>query len=308
MEITIRELVQADLDALPRVLNPWFISYVDHMDYTRPVLDFFDRSVWCGRLVGVIAESERGPAGVVMCGQRDASFEGRPLQALNLSILAVDPFVRRQGVARRLLTAMADLGKQRGADLISLNTMEIYASHKVYEACGYRLVERFQPWGAGIGEVEVIRGVREVDPATFARFRPRRPCRPGAIVEEPMMPPATHPAVPVSHWLGGKAGVSLAVWPVRVRVEGQLQDVKAAQILDAWGGGVELDATLSTALVRAKAVGCDGVIQMRCVQAVATGLTDEGGSWTLRYAIGLTEAGREAVGRAAAYDEVCPAP
>jgi GNAT superfamily N-acetyltransferase len=308
MEITIRELVDADLDALPRVLNPWFASYLDHLDYTRPVLDFLDHAVWRGRRLGVVAEGERGLAGVVLTGQRAASYRGAPLQALNLSLLAVDPFVRRQGLARRLLGAVGELGRQAGADLIALNTMEIYRSHRVYEACGYRLVERFQALGAGIGEVAPIQGVREVGPETFLRFRPPRAGREGAIVEDPLPPVTTHPAVPLRYWLGGRAGVATALWPVRLRVEGEVQDVLAAQIIDAWGDGVELDATLSTALVEAKEAGADGVIQMPCVQTTPTGMTTEGGSWTLRYAIGLTDAGRAAVGEASAYDEVCPAP
>ncbi|HMV67002.1 MAG TPA: hypothetical protein PKA64_09140, partial [Myxococcota bacterium] len=98
MEITVRELVDADLDALPGALNGWFASYLDHVDYTREVLDFFDRAVWRGRRLGVVAASERGLAGVVITGERAARFEGTPLRSLNLSVLAVDPWVRRQGL------------------------------------------------------------------------------------------------------------------------------------------------------------------------------------------------------------------
>ncbi len=306
---TLRELVDEDFPRLAEVLNPWFQTYVDHLDYSTTLLDFLDRAVWAEGRIGVVAEKEGQLAGVAIGGMRKASFQGTALRSVNVTLVAVSPRIRRQGLASAMIEGFATVGGARGGDLVSLNTMEIYQSHKLYESSGFRLIERFQAPGAGIGEVVNVPGVREVDATIFARLRPPRAGRPGSILEAlTFPPPPDHPAVTVRWFAGGRAGVSTAVWPVRLRVNGEHQLIKSCQILDAFGSGMDLDATMSTALYSAKAEGCEGVYQLPCVPALASGFSTQGGGWTLRYARGLTEAGKAAVAAAKAYDEVCPAP
>lgn len=308
-EVELRPVADGDLDAAARVLNPWFVSYVDHLDYSAGMLRFLDRAVWAEGRVGVAAWQSGHLCGVLIGGLRQARFGGQRLRSVNISLVAVDHRLRRQGVGRRMVEAFAALSREAGADLLSLNTMEIYRSHQLYEVTGFRRLERFQAPGAQIGEVVEVPGVRQVDAATFVSRRPLRLPRPGAIAEGPALPPpGDDPVVPVRWYLGGRAGVATATWPVRLRVDGEHQLVRSCQVLDAWGEGVELAATLSTALAHAKAEGCGGVYQLPCVTTVHESMRTGGAGWTLRYARGLTAAGEAAVSEARAYDEVCPAP
>lgn len=305
----VRPLVASDWDAVAGVLNGWFAAYLDHLDYRRGVLDYLDGVLGWTDGPSVVAEGPDGLVGVLVGGFRRAVFDGASLRVVNLGVLAVHPGVRRQGLAGALEAAFAARSLAGGADLISLVTQEVYRSHQFYAAAGYRVVERFQPLGAAIGEVERLPGLLEVDGPTFRRLQPRLPARPGVITEVDVAPSRVdHPDVPVRYFLGGRAGAAVAAWPARVRVEGTWRYVRSAQLLEAFGDGVALQATVAGALAWAKAAGCDGVLAMPTVRSLPPGFTPEGGSWTLRYARGLTPAGEAAVAAARAYDEVCPAP
>lgn len=307
-ELVTRALTRADLDAVAGVLNGWFASYVDHLDYRRGVLDFLDATLGYVDGPSVVAEIGGELVGVVLVGLRDAVLDGARLRVVNLGVLATSPLHRRQGIAKAVEAAMAARAVAMGADLVSLLTQEIYRGHRFYDAAGYRVIERFQPPGAAIGEVGRVPGVMEVAPDVFWRMRRDVP-RPGAITEVDVpAPPADHPDVPVRCFIGGPAGVAVATWPVRVRIEGRFRDVVGAQILRAWGDGDALQATAAAALAWCKARGAEGILAMPTVRAIPGGFSTEGGSWTLRYARGLTPAGQAAVAAATRYDEVCPAP
>lgn len=302
----IRPLQTDDIVPLAASLNGWFAGHLSHLDYQEPLIRWLIEVVGVEGDASVVAVDDQDRlVGCWLAGLRRAHFGGQAVRVSHLWALAVSPLARRQGLARQLEAASAAIGSP---DVLTCYTEEVYASARVYPKLGWRLLERFQPLGAMIGEVEPVSGVVEVSPAHWDASRPAREARAGAVVEAPLPACAEGGGVRIRRFLGGRAGVAVAVWPVRLRVDGRVTPVWSAQILDAYGPAPHLLAVTAHALWDAKQAGADAALVLPTVRDTAAGFTTEGGSWTLRFARGVTELGEAVVAEARCWDEVCPVP
>jgi GNAT superfamily N-acetyltransferase len=307
-------LERRDLPALASRLNGWFASYVDHLDYREDVLGFLRDHVTGPLDASVVAEDERGLLGVWLAGVRDAAVggeRGAPRRVANLAVLAVSPVVRRQGLASALEAAGAARARALGADAIGLMTQEIHPARSFYERRGYRVVSRFQPPGAQIGEVERVAGVREVDLVDALERLGDPAAPPGVLVEAPRPLPTGLgvEGLRVRAFVGGDAVVVLGVWPVLIRIDGAFRPVASAEILHLRGGGTPLLATLATALAAAREAGCAGCYALPGVDLPpGVGFGVEGAGWTLRMARGLDPASHRRVEALRGWHAWHPAP
>jgi ribosomal protein S18 acetylase RimI-like enzyme len=310
--IQVRALAPGDLDRLAERLNGWFASYRDHLDYRPDVLAFLDAVLWGDGDVSTVAEhAEHGLVAALLAGARPATApDGGSLLVAHLGPLAVSPFFRRQGLAARLHDAAAARARSKDVDAITLLTQEIYPAWRFYEAQGYRLIERFQPYGCAIGEVTAHPAVARVDADTWQRARPPREPRAGSVAEGPVAPPPDHPAVPVTWWLAprGLAGVAVALWPARVRIDGRFEPIVSLELLDGWGEEPAWSATVAAAAAWARDAGADGMYTMPWGAPPVPGMGVGDNPWVRRYALGLTARGAEAVAAATAWDAWPPAP
>lgn len=311
MKVLARPVEDGDDPALAKVLNGWFASYRDHLDYAPPTLDFLKRWMWGQRSASVLLEADGQLAAMCLTGVRPARFRGKDLRVGHIGPLAVNPFLRRKGLGVRVTEAACERAAELGCDAVTLLTQEIYPAHKLYRRAKFRQIERFQPHGAAIGEVQAPPWAKEVSAATFVAARPERAGRPGAVVEcrGSDLPQSAPPDVVVRTFLGPDAGVATVTWPVRVRVHGSFISGRSCQLFDAWGEGTPLMGTIAAALSAAHAEGCEGAYYMPWSGlADVPGFSAEGGPWVLRMSYGLTPLGEAVVDACEAWDAVDPSP
>lgn len=308
--LQVRRMVQDDLQTARSYVNGWFSVYRDHLDYDSGVWTALQQSLWRDDALSLWAEYDGRPAGMLMVGRRNVGWKGQNLVSGHLGPLAVNPFFRRKGVARGMIGALEELAAAQGVDLLSLMAQEIYPFHKLYGATGFRLVERFQPFGAQFGDMQVPDWADSVPVEGWDALRPAPVARQGALMEQAPQVRLLqdNPDVPAKAFTWRGAGVLVALWPVLVRVGSDRQRVWSCQVVDAFGEGQELALVTATALAWARSKGCEGAYLMPSVAAVPQGFSPEGAPWVLRYCKGLSAAGVQAVEQAKHYHQACPAP
>jgi len=111
------------------------------------------------------------PIGVIAATREPVAPAGDPF----LSSLWVDPGHRRQGIARELIDAAADLVAAGGAAAVSLWVLDSNkAAHSLYESAGFIPTGDHQmaPGSASTPEQRLRRNLRLARPGAFATFVP----------------------------------------------------------------------------------------------------------------------------------------
>jgi ribosomal protein S18 acetylase RimI-like enzyme len=110
--------------------------------------------------VRTLACFARDAAGTVQGGLRARQWGA----AVEVQQLWVEPALRRQGVARRLMRLLEDEVRRRGARLVYLDTFSFQAQG-FYRRCGYRAALRLDGFPDGIAKYVMVKRLDAEGPA-----------------------------------------------------------------------------------------------------------------------------------------------
>ena len=135
MSITVRSATLADLDHIAPLFDAYRNFYGQATDLAR-ARGWLQQRLSAQEAFVLLAEADGQPAGFVLLYPGWSSVSTGPTLLLN--DLFVAPFARRTGVGSRLLHAAAELGRDRGALRLALETAaDNHAAQALYRQAGW---------------------------------------------------------------------------------------------------------------------------------------------------------------------------
>ncbi len=306
-----------DLRPAARLLRGAFAEHGRTLEYSAAVLRLYWRWQWEPAGASLLAHD--GELRAVACaGLRRVRFGGQALCALHLGPLAVRPDSRGRGLGSQLMGALEDQARQLGADLLCLCAEERFRAHHLYRRLGYEVVEKARTQVAIIDPrvVADALGQRWLAPllgllalgapsaaADPMASEPARAARAGAIVEDVMPPLPPESGLPRARFAHGGAAISLLVWPV---LAGDRR-MGSAQVLRIRGSGAGLRTVIASAASWARRQGATTLYALGGIPSLP-GFRTWGAPTVLRMAKGLSQAGKDSLAQAEAWDEWAPSP
>jgi len=306
--VKIRAPTAAELAGLSPMLDAAFEGYAEALHYAKGPTNFFSRWCWSHQR-SAAAEVDGRVVGVAVASPRGGRWGGEPLDIVHVGPVAVTP-AHRGGVGTALMNHVIDQARSDGADLLTLTTQRPYGAWRLYRRLGFAVVEAFRPpWRSRIRQRPPgWAGGLEVRPSRWRERVAPRSYRDGAIVERPTprMPPDN--PLKVRWFASGDAGVITLRWPVLSRTRGVSRSIHSVQVIDARGGGRDLERVLSDAEAAAAEDGATALFRLPSAQMPDGDWQLTGSALTYRMCRPLTPAGRRAVESAACYDDRAPSP
>ena len=136
---TVRRAVDADAEAVARLLHAFNIEYADPTPGVAVLTERMQALISSGDVTVLLAGD--CPAGVAVVRFRPSFWTGRP--DAHLEELYVAPERRGQGLGRDLLEGVLEVAREAGAARIDLGTSEDdTAAIGLYESAGFTNLER----------------------------------------------------------------------------------------------------------------------------------------------------------------------
>ncbi len=329
--LTLRPLLDADLPALPDLLNQAFASHDETQWYAPELLASAWQWEWQAARLSLAAEVNGQLVGATLVALRRALHQGEPLLLAHVGPVAVSAQAQGQGLGTQMLAAVEAAARAAGADLLTLGTEERFPAHRLYRRLGYRVVERSRtaialldgrraaqalgkPWLGGLLALLESRGkpdaqVQFHDGAdALPELRAQTPPRANALVELPLGPRPPMAQFPGFVAQCQDAALGLLTWPVIARPAGREVTMRVVQVLWSSGAGPALAKATVAALARAREEGAASAFALAGSARRVPGLLLPGGPRVLRMAKGISAAGERQLAAMQAWDEWAPGP
>jgi ribosomal protein S18 acetylase RimI-like enzyme len=99
------------------------------------------------RFTAFIAEHEGTPVGMITCSER--YYTGWPQPAIYVGDIYVEPRCRRRGIARAMLSRVAEYAIARASPMIELTVRDSNTARNFYRHCGFQRVDDCVSYVAG---------------------------------------------------------------------------------------------------------------------------------------------------------------